>query len=549
MPAIPCALKKRPGSLVVGTDNVDWTPAQTGPGEKINLVDVLSMQATPATAARLRIKLTKKDGKSVLLELANTADLDSARNELQSAIKRYRERAVHAEPDPVTPAPSQPAQTPLQPSAEPAQPAQPAQTQQLQTTPAEQPAAPPPAKKPRQAKPPVKKISLERGKLLHNLELQQQLLRSDPELMRTFQQVVITTGALSNEQFWSLRLDLLITAGQQQLQSTGSYNVLSTIKPITSSDNQVNINLSREKIVDLFDQYPLIRKAYNDNVPKLSEGDFWKRFFMSKLFLMLRGEKVLQNHPPDAVFDKYVEALVSYRQKQSVNRGVQDTKHPAPLFINIETNAENNPETLGNNLVTTGGPASRQLIRSMNGLSYRLLLGKRREREEDFNYENDEKRMERNLLLTDLAPESSKHKALDLKVSMVADTQSSAESNEDSRELADQIPRSIDLSDVNVNREALIDACEAVNRFTPHTSSGLNDAGANDAELENRLLTQTTTIEFLRQFWHAYASNKSEAAKLVPFLEGSLDRIEAVDYQHQLKPLSDCVQRALHMSL
>lgn len=525
---IACALKKRPGSLLVGAESVQWKAAQGADAETIALSDVQSMQATPATAARLRIKLTLKDGRSTLLELATATELERARSELQAAIKRHRELVVN-EPLAVPAAAAAPAAAAQGEAAAPAAPA------------SDEPAA-------KRAKPAraAKKVSLERGKLLHNLELQQQLLRSNPELMRTFEQVVITTGALTNEQFWALRMDMLVTAGQQELQTTGSYNVLSTIKPTTSADNQVNIQLSREKIADLFDQYPLVRKAYNENVPKLSEGEFWKRFFMSRLFLLLRGERVLQSHPPDAIFDRYVDALQAYRQRQRDQRNTDDTNRPAPLFINVETNAQNNPETYGNNLVTTGGPASRSLIRSMNGLSYRLLLGKKREREEDFVRENSEKRLEHELLLRDLEPKQSRHHVLDLHVRMAASGSAHPETAAGAEALAAQTPAELDLAMVGTGD--LVAAGAAVEALTPHAQAAQVSAAERDALTEERVLTQATTLEFLRQYWHAYATDPRSAAHLVPFLEKSLDRIAAVG-GGQLQPLTQSVHRALQTQL
>ncbi|GMM50528.1 TFIIH/NER complex subunit [Starmerella bacillaris] len=534
MSEIACGLKKRPGKLVVGSEEVQWIPTQQGDKEIIKLIDIQGMQATPPTAARLRIKLTSKDGKSILLELENVQLLETARNELQSAIKRYRE-GIATDTSPAVPTSQQTGTT---------------AAQNTTTT----PAAPKPkpqegVKRTKTSSKSAKRISLEPARLLTNLELQQQLLRNNPALMKTFQQTVILTGALTNEQFWSLRMDLLITAGQQESQTVGSYNVLSTIKPTTSSDNQVNINLSREKIADLFDQYPLIRKAYNENVPKLSEGEFWQRFFMSKLFLVLRGERVLQNHPPDAVFDRYVEILKVLRQKQHEKQSTEDTKHPAPLFINIETNAENNPETYGNNLITTGGANSRNLIKSMNGLSYRLLQGKRRERDEDFMNENGDKKMENELKLHDLAPDSHKNRHMELKVSLTAETRDELETAEDAEKLYLAAPESMDLSLVGIDTAGLQIADSCIDELTPHMLSTTVSSAETSSVMDDQMLTYATTIEFLRQFWHSYQNNKSEAASLKPFLEKSLDRMAAVQKGSSLESLTASVHRALEMPL
>ncbi|GMF06198.1 unnamed protein product [Ambrosiozyma monospora] len=123
--------------------------------------------------------------------------------------------------------------------------------------------------------------------------------------MKTFTDAVIKSG-LEPAEFWSTRLHLLRSYALQTNQKRGPYNVLSTIKPVASSDNQVNVAVTREKIHEIFKQYPLVRKAYDDTVPKISEGEFWSRFFSSKLFRKLRGEKVNLHDRGDTKLDKYL---------------------------------------------------------------------------------------------------------------------------------------------------------------------------------------------------------------------------------------------------
>lgn len=61
--------------------------------------------------------------------------------------------------------------------------------------------------------------------------------------------------------------------------------MLSTIKPVATSDNQVNVNVTRSTINEIFDIYPIIKKAFTDLVPqKLLEGEFWSRFSILNCF-------------------------------------------------------------------------------------------------------------------------------------------------------------------------------------------------------------------------------------------------------------------------
>ncbi|KAF6012787.1 hypothetical protein HII12_002309 [Brettanomyces bruxellensis] len=113
---------------------------------------------------------------------------------------------------------------------------------------------------------------LDSKKLLKNFTLQQKLLRENSDLMKTFTEAVIKSG-LEPEEFWSSRIHLLRSYAVQHSQKRGPYNVLSTIKPVASSENEVNVSVTREKIHEIFKQYPIVRKAYDDNINLYDRGD------------------------------------------------------------------------------------------------------------------------------------------------------------------------------------------------------------------------------------------------------------------------------------
>ena len=122
---------------------------------------------------------------------------------------------------------------------------------------------------------------------------------------------------LSPQVFWSSRLNQLRTFALTISQHKGPYNVLSTIKPVATSDNQVNVNVTRDTINEIFTIYPIIKKAFDDLVPnKFNEGEFWSRFFNSKLFRRLRGDKIsISNSRGDVVLDKYLYIDQNYQEK------------------------------------------------------------------------------------------------------------------------------------------------------------------------------------------------------------------------------------------
>lgn len=100
------------------------------------------------------------------------------------------------------------------------------------------------------------------SRLLADAELQQSLLKSDPNLQRMFMESLRTkpdslTGSQFMTQFWSTRLHLLRAHAIEKAQTRGSYNVLSTIKPRVE-DNVTKLNISKEQIQLIFNQHPLV---------------------------------------------------------------------------------------------------------------------------------------------------------------------------------------------------------------------------------------------------------------------------------------------------
>lgn len=219
--------------------------------------------------------------------------------------------------------------------------------------------------------------SLTKSKLLSNLKLQQSLLKESRELMTIFQDTVIKSG-LPPHEFWSTRIPLLRAYALSTSQKTGPYNVLSTIKPVASSDNKVNVNVSREKIHTIFQNYPIVRKAFDDNVPKnFKEQEFWARFFSSKLFRKLRGERIMNHDRGDMIIDRYLSLDQEYDRRDD-----ELLQHPVRKIIDIEGNINDDPVKKGHrpdftmrsgidpNGNSDGGMA---ILKGMNRLSEKMV--------------------------------------------------------------------------------------------------------------------------------------------------------------------------------
>lgn len=220
--------------------------------------------------------------------------------------------------------------------------------------------------------------SLSKSKLLSNFKLQQSLLRENKELMATFKEAVINAG-LPADEFWSTRIPTLRAYALSISQKVGPYNVLSTIKPVASSDNKVNVNISREKILSIFQNYPIVKKAYMDNVPKnFKEPEFWARFFSSKLFRKLRGERIMQNDRGDVIIDRYLTLDQEYDRKDD-----SELLHPVKKFIDLEGNSQDDPVLKGNKPDFTMQPGVDingnndgvvDILKGMNRLSEKMIM-------------------------------------------------------------------------------------------------------------------------------------------------------------------------------
>lgn len=246
---------------------------------------------------------------------------------------------------------------------------------------------------------------LDTKKLLRDLSLQQSVVDSNRDLQKMFEEAVMK-GGLSHEDFWSTRIDILRAHVLETSQKRGPYNVLSTIKHSTNSENQQTLTLSSETLQDIREQYPIVQQAFRDNVPPMEENVFWVEFFSSKLYRRLRGDKVKPSDPTNAVLDKYLDylnssekskqaALLSRKRKLgedgpggssnngNTGNGNDDDKADeveVPFFINIEGNEENDPQKMGNRpdyTMRSGaeGPSALTLLKSMNWLSQRMVYG------------------------------------------------------------------------------------------------------------------------------------------------------------------------------
>ncbi|KAJ5949472.1 General transcription and DNA repair factor IIH subunit tcf-29 [Penicillium verhagenii] len=410
------------------------------------------------------------------------------------------------------------------------------------------------------------------NRLKGDVELQQSLLKADSTLQRMFMESLHTKpDALSSgqfmSQFWSTRLHLLRAHAIERAQTRGSYNVLSSLKPRVE-ENVTRLNISKEQIQLIFSQHPLVKNVYDENVPKLSEQQFWSRFFQSRLFKKLRGERISEADATDALLDKYL------REEPTVTERDGNVPH----FLDLAGNEGHNSQRRGNRPDLDMRPSAVDkvpIIRTLNNLSEKIManvapadgdisapIGMNEEawaklQLQDLRGDEEQARITLNIRdqnrFFSAAQDDDKNRALakqdpdqvlqllrsevarNLPSGGAAPLQRLVDPGDDEDEEMEDAP----ASRRPVGSSAALHAAfgqilEAVRDQRNHLSetSTSETYGLSPTLYDRLTLTHATSTEFLHQFWQAFLSGDPDRAGEAQSLSESLlrakDRIKAV---------------------
>jgi transcription initiation factor TFIIH subunit 1 len=420
------------------------------------------------------------------------------------------------------------------------------------------------------------------NQLKNDFELQQALMRKDPLLLRTYEEARLTkpdtiSNTQFNAQFWSTRINLLRAYAVESNQQRGAYNVLSAVKP-RQEDGELRLRISKEQVQLIFSQHPLVKRVYDENVPKLNESDFWSRFFLSRLFKKLKGERIVEADSTDPTFDRYLDATNGdILEKRLASAQI-------PHLIDLEGNEENKGGMKGGNrqdfTMRPSSSTKAPIIRTLNSLSEKIMEHvAQSDVDPSAPIGMDEKTFDE-LALRDLQGDAEENRImLNIKQQnqffLTDKSQISAEAvlyaRQDPNELLLDLNTDLnpDLMDtdavggldlrtaIGVNEES--DSEDEEEKKQPHVGSraSLMDAqkqvfegimqqrarmdgvdaqsklsGLSQPIFDRLTLTHATTTEFLHHFWAIFLSGDpdraGELAKLVETLERALDRINAV---------------------
>lgn len=414
-------------------------------------------------------------------------------------------------------------------------------------------------------------------KLKTDIALQQSLMKADKNLFQMYMEAHATkpenmSDATFNKQFWSARINVLRAHAIETSQKKGPYNVLAQVKPTleqsTDPDqpSRMKLSITVEQVQMIMAQHPLVKRIYNENVPPLKEGEFWERFFLSKLSKKLRGERVTGLENPDKVFDKYDE----YEDITAFS-----TKHLAqhiPHIIDVEGNEENQGGFRGGNRkdveMRPRGRTDVPIIQTLNSISEKLLANITPADGVSTDPTGANYDTFKEMSLRDLQGDTEEQRIiLNIKEqSRFFNQNATASANET---YATQKPAQV-LKDVQGGLATLRgDGAEGIDlhvsigiddnsdsedeaEHTPHVGSRASRKDAQKQILDSMLqrraqlfghstdatspmglpvdltakcnLTHATTIEFLHQFWSAFLSGDPDRAAELGYLAESLKR-------------------------
>ncbi|KAF2642695.1 RNA polymerase II transcription factor [Massarina eburnea CBS 473.64] len=554
--------KKADGKLVVSQDgrSVSWTANSGNPKLEIAVAEIGNLQQTPATSAKASIKIVVNKAPGQTEAHAFTFTSAAARDDQQTITGLLR-KWIEAHKAQSTPVPTPAAATP---------------------TPDGGVGAP---------KPPEGEDTYDDAKLMADTELQRSLLNTNVALKQRFEESLgnkpesISIIQFMN-QFWATRLHMLRSHVVERSQGAGAYNVLSVVKPqLVNGVRQLAV--SKEQIQLLFAQHPLIKKVYNENVPRMSNQDFWSRFFSSRLLKKLKGEKITDMDPLDPRLDTYLTL------SDDTDIAPQLVMASIPHFLDVEGNEQNHSQRQGNRPDMTMRPNAHDkvpILRVLNSMSEKMMAevppsdGADRHGPAGVDEETYKQLQLRDLQLADkdnrvilnikdqtqfysagqgLQTSSSaatyaKRTPADVLLQMQKEVQDipagqGQNGGVNLRSAIGVVDDSSSDEDAPTKKKrrvgsrssrtaATVQMTKAIHKrhlygdeLLPQASDSSDQAvklGISAQLFDNLAMTHNTTVEFLHYFWAVYysgdADRANEVAKLMETLDKSLDRIKAV---------------------
>ncbi|KIM45230.1 hypothetical protein M413DRAFT_66672 [Hebeloma cylindrosporum] len=373
MPTTVCtakaSCKKLPGLLELTDTHLQWTQdGKKAPSIRVAYAEASSLFCSKEGAAQVRLKLSLVGDDAghnfTFTSPVAVTEREKFKQELTSIISRNR-RTSELLPRPHVPPVNATSSIPF--SSAP--------------SPATVNAKPPPGS----TRPPISRATsvasdrretpvITGGDPASEFRLRKKVLLSNPELGALHRDLVMS-GQITEAEFWDGREHLILAQAASESQKKGKPGQLVDPRPEAVEGGEIRIRITPQLVHDIFDEYPIVAKAYSDNVPsKLSEEQFWKRYFQSKLFnahrASIRSSAAQHVVKDDPIFDKYLE-----KDDDELEPRRQRDEH-VEVFVDLAATMEDHEETGNEKDVTMRAgrqKAALPLIRKFNEHSERLL--------------------------------------------------------------------------------------------------------------------------------------------------------------------------------
>ncbi|TFK54130.1 hypothetical protein OE88DRAFT_1654632 [Heliocybe sulcata] len=583
--------KKTPGLLLLSETHLQWTQdGKKAASLRIPLVELVSLFCSKEGAAQVRLKvgLVKDDGGHnftfTSAQPVALSERETFKRELTNIIARNRGSSEAPTPKPLTtstpPTPVNGHPPPIRPSGG--------------VTPAPSRRTAPPLSRAASVLSNGGTPGPSNGLTVEDIKLRKKVLGANSELAALHKELVMS-GQITESEFWEGREHLLAAQAAADSQKRGRPGTLVDPRPQAVEGGDIKIVITPQLVHDIFEEFPVVAKAYNENVPKpLSESDFWKRYFQSKLFhahrASIRSSATQNVVKEDPIFDKYLEKedneLEPRRQRD------EDVE----MFIDLGATQEDHDVTGNEKDITMQAGKQKgvlPLIRKFNEHSERLLKSamgdgqgpaKRRRLDDDASHlqdyyaqidledlhdaqdttgiileMQDRQRYFEGGMKGAASEDASKHK-LDIKTVL--------------REAKDNLHDwAGSLSQLKLDKKA---GDASVIAMTQNVQARLNTR-TRKQDIPDHLLRQMTTCqtaanEFLRQFWLAIypplsdlqstnppttAQKAAKAAKMAGYLVKTHEKVDALvraahaegidpsRVEAAMRPLTDAVDKAL----
>ncbi|PPQ99447.1 hypothetical protein CVT24_005254 [Panaeolus cyanescens] len=420
--------------------------------------------------------------------------------------------------------------------------------------------------------------------------LRKKVLLANPELGALHKDLVMT-GQITEAEFWDGREHLILAQAAAENQKKGKPGQIVDPRPETVEGGEIKILITPQLVLDIFDEYPIVKKAYSENVPsKLSQAEFWKRYFQSKLFhahrASIRSSAAQHVVKDDPIFDKYLEKdddELEPRKPRNEN---------VTAFVDLLATMEDHGETGNEKDITMQAgrqKAALPLIRKFNEHSERLLnsaLGdipaakrRRLDHGEDGLAE---------IVIDDLQdPESSDGIPLDMqdrqryfegRMAGVGGSNSDPSKPHDPKLALQALRAGVQGWDARL-AELKVERKPGDSAFVYMTQNVMNRLNVRSQKndippgvFKDMIACQTATDEFLRQFWSAVypplgdlqvasqatpAQRAAKAARMIGYISATPEKVQKLiragemhgcppkKIETAMKPVLDAVNQAI----